>query len=92
MGLTGLLLGAGASYDIGMPLALELTKELKKWLTPAKLRWLNDVWQGQGAGYSEATVDDLASVLASTKRASDSHLLISSNPLTRPRMDLGSRR
>ena len=64
MGLTGLLLGAGASYDTGMPLALELTKELKKWLTPAKLRWLNDEWQRQGAGYSDTTIDDLAGVLA----------------------------
>lgn len=63
MELTGLLLGAGASYDIGMPLASELTKELKNWLTPAKLRWLNDTWQKQGAGYSEATIDDFARVL-----------------------------
>ena len=64
MGLTGLLLGAGASFEFGMPLALELTRELKKWLTPAKLRELNDEWQGQGAGYSRATIDDLAGVLA----------------------------
>ena len=63
MGLTGLLLGAGASYDTGMPLALELTKELKKWLTPEKLRYLNHEWQRQEGGYSDATIDDLAGIL-----------------------------
>ena len=63
MELTGLLLGAGASYDTGMPLASELTKELKNWLTPTKVRWLNDTWQKQGAGYSEATIEDFAQVL-----------------------------
>ena len=64
MELTGLLLGAGASYDSGMPLASELTRELKNWLTPDKLRWLNDTWREQGAGYSDATIDDFARLLA----------------------------
>ncbi len=64
MDLTGLFLGAGASYDTGMPLASELTAELKDWLTPAKLNWLNEVWQAQGGGYSEATICDLNGVLA----------------------------
>ena len=63
MGLTGLLLGAGASFEVGMPLALDLTKELKNWLTPPKLRWLNEGWLEQGGGYSDATIDDLARVL-----------------------------
>ena len=63
MGLTGLLLGAGASFEVGMPLALELTKELKDWLTPSKLRWLNDRWLEQGGGYSDATIDDFAQIL-----------------------------
>ena len=63
MGLTGLLLGAGASYDIGMPLASELTTELTDWLTPAKLEWLNSMWQQQEGGYSEATIDDFARIL-----------------------------
>lgn len=63
MRLTGLLLGAGASYDIGMPLAFELTTELTNWLTPAKLRWLNNIWQQQGAGYSQATIEDFAQIL-----------------------------
>ena len=65
MGLIGLLLGAGSSYEIGMPLTSELTIELKNWLTPAKLRSLNSVWQEQGAGYSDSTIDDFAQILAS---------------------------
>ena len=36
--LTGVLLGAGASYDLGMPLLWELTHEIKSWLTSEKLR------------------------------------------------------
>lgn len=60
---TGLLLGAGASYETGMPLAQELTDELKAWLTPAKLRDLNDVWRGHGLGYADPAIDDLADTL-----------------------------
>ena len=60
---TGLLLGAGASYDIGMPLATELTDELRDWLTPAKLKSLNAGWRRQGGGYSDETIDSLADVL-----------------------------
>ena len=63
MGIAGLLLGAGASFEAGMPLAWELTKELKNWLTPEKLRSLNDGWLEQGGGYSDVTIDDLARVL-----------------------------
>lgn len=63
MSRTGLLLGAGASYDIGMPLAAELTDELRDWLTPAKLRHLNDGWRQQGGGYSDAAIEGLAGVL-----------------------------
>ena len=60
---TSLLLGAGASYEIGMPLARELTDELRNWLTPAKLRSLNGGWRQQGGGYSDTAIDDLADVL-----------------------------
>ena len=63
MNLTGLLLGAGSSYDVGMPLASELTDELTRWLTPAQLRSLNDVWRRKGGGYSNSVIDDVASVL-----------------------------
>ena len=63
--LTGLLLGAGASYDLGMPLVWELTHELKSWLTPDKLRTLNQHWRQAGPGfdYPDDVIDDLASVI-----------------------------
>ena len=56
----GLFLGAGASYELGMPLVWELTTELKRWLTPNKLRNLNAAWRLQGAGYPDAVIDDIA--------------------------------
>ena len=63
--LTGLLLGAGASYELGMPLVWELTGELKRWLTPEKLRELNRNWlsAGSGFGYPDSAIEELASVL-----------------------------
>ena len=63
--LTGLLLGAGASYDLGMPLLWELTRELKSWLTPEKLRSLNQHWKQAGPefGYADQAIETLASVL-----------------------------
>ena len=63
--LTGLLLGAGASYDLGMPLLWELTEELKRWLTPEKLRSLNRHWRAGGPGfdYPDAVIENFASVL-----------------------------
>ena len=64
MPLTGLLLGAGASYDVSMPLAWEeLTQELKRWLTPRKLAELNGVWRAQGLGYSDDAIATLAANL-----------------------------
>ena len=61
--LTGLLLGAGASSEAGMPLAWDLTAEIKAWLTPDKLRELNEGWRLKGGGYSDAVIEDLAAVL-----------------------------
>jgi hypothetical protein len=61
--LTGLFLGAGASAELGLPLVWELTNEVKQWLTPAKLRALNQGWRQQRTGFSDAVIDDLASVL-----------------------------
>ena len=62
--LTGLFLGAGASYEVGMPLVWDLTAELKEWLTPDKLRWLNESWRSQGGGCPDAIIDDFASALS----------------------------
>ena len=63
--LTGLLLGAGASYDLGMPLLWELTSELKSWLTPEKLRDLNRSWRNGGPGfdYPDNVIEDFATIL-----------------------------
>ena len=44
MSLTGLLMGPGASFDIGMPLVKELHQDLKRYMTPDKLRSMN-LWQ-----------------------------------------------
>ena len=63
MNATGLLLGAGASYDVAMPLAQELTAELKRWLTPNKLEELNSGWQASGLGYSDEVISTLSAVL-----------------------------
>lgn len=61
--LTGLLLGAGASYEVGMPLAARISRDLGSWLTPAKLRCFNAHWRSAGAGCPDAVIDDLANVL-----------------------------
>ena len=63
MKLTGLLLGAGASYDVAMPLAWELTGELKRWLTSDKLEELNDGWRAHGLGYSDEVISTLSTAL-----------------------------
>ncbi|WP_333612703.1 hypothetical protein [Brevundimonas bullata] len=60
---TGLFLGAGASYELGMPLVWELTEELKRWLTPKKLRQFNSNWTMHGSGLPEAVIEDLAQAL-----------------------------
>lgn len=66
MNRTGLLLGAGASYELGMPLVGELTAEIRNWLTPDKLRELNEGWrlQFKGGGYSDEILEDFNSALA----------------------------
>ena len=61
--LTGLFLGAGASYEAGMPLVWDLTAEIKDWLTADKLRELNAGWRLQGTGHCDAVIEDLISVL-----------------------------
>lgn len=61
--LTGLFLGAGASYEAGMPLVWELTQELKKWLTLEKLREFNRGWRMQGGGHPDEVIESFVSVL-----------------------------
>ncbi|WP_147468282.1 hypothetical protein [Corallococcus interemptor] len=59
----GLFLGAGASYEVGMPLVSELTSELRASITPDKLREINAHWRSNGAGYSDVVIEDLCRVL-----------------------------
>jgi hypothetical protein len=64
---TGLLLGAGASFESGMPLVWDLTAEIKAWLTPEKLRELNTGWRAQGTGDPDTVIESLiASILNQT--------------------------
>ena len=63
MSLTGLLLGAGASFDIGMPLVKELHRDLKRYMTPDKLRSLN-LWQKSlGGGVPDQAIEVLIELL-----------------------------
>ncbi|MBD8705863.1 hypothetical protein IFT47_04365 [Pseudomonas sp. CFBP 13711] len=62
--LTGLFIGAGASYDAGMPLVWELTTYLKSWLTPEKFRDFNRGWAIQGEGYPSEVVEDFLAAWA----------------------------
>jgi hypothetical protein len=61
--LTGLFLGAGASFEARMQLVWDLTGEIKNWLTAEKLRTLNEGWRSQGTGHSDQVIDDLISML-----------------------------
>jgi hypothetical protein len=61
--LTGLFLGAGASYEAGMPLVWELTTEIRAWLTPEKLRQFNVGWREQGGGHPDEVIDSFIAVL-----------------------------
>jgi len=63
MTTTGLFLGAGASFESGMPLEWDLTAEIKAWLTPEKLRELNTGWRAQGTGNPDAVIESLVASL-----------------------------
>ena len=63
LGGTGLFLGAGASFEFAMPLAWDLTSEIRAWLTPEKLRELNASWRSQGGGHSDMVIDNLVGLL-----------------------------
>ncbi|KPX53320.1 hypothetical protein LCH33_003677 [Pseudomonas amygdali] len=62
--LTGVFLGAGASYDVGMPLVWDLTAELKAWLTIDKLKAFNLGWREQGGGHPDQVIDDFIMLLS----------------------------
>lgn len=61
--INGLLLGAGSSYELGMPLVWDLTHEIKRWLTPEKFKLFNHNWRQQGTGYNDIVVNDFIKCL-----------------------------
>jgi hypothetical protein len=50
------LVGAGFSFELGMPLVWPLTTQIKRWLTPAKLRELNASWRLQRLPVDDAII------------------------------------
>ena len=62
--MKSLFLGAGSSYELGLPLVWELTAEIKNWLTPQKLEWLNNVWKSQGGGRRKEITELLNELLS----------------------------
>ena len=61
--LTALLLGAGASRELGMPLRADINAEILAWLSPASLRKLAATWQARGFGYPDEVIEDVARLL-----------------------------
>ncbi len=61
--LTGLLLGAGASYEAGMPLVWELTREIKAVTTAETLHIRNQVWRDRGTPYDDRVIADCIRIL-----------------------------
>jgi hypothetical protein len=61
--LTALLLGAGASRELGMPLRADINAELLTWLSPTSLRRLNDTWRARGLGHPAEVIEDVARFL-----------------------------
>ncbi|MCX2842863.1 hypothetical protein Q2E61_14270 [Microbulbifer thermotolerans] len=61
--MKALFIGAGATYDCGMPLVWELTAEIRRWLTAEKLIALNKNWKSQGGGWDQDVILCVVSLL-----------------------------
>jgi hypothetical protein len=59
----GLLIGAGASFELGMPLVSHLTGEFKGYFTSAHLRQLNARWRQQGGGCDDSVIELIIDLL-----------------------------
>ena len=59
----GLFLGAGASFELGMPLVWDLTGEFKGYFTSDHLRELNAGWLRQGGGYDNSVIETTIALL-----------------------------
>jgi hypothetical protein len=64
--LKALLLGAGASRELGMPLREDLNAEIVSWLTPTSLRKINASWRTRGYGHSDEVIENLVQILESS--------------------------
>jgi hypothetical protein len=64
--LKALLLGAGASRELGMPLRDELNAEIVAWLNPTSLRKIAAVWRSRGYRHPDEVIEDLVKVLESS--------------------------
>jgi hypothetical protein len=64
--LKALLLGAGASRELGMPLRDELNAEIVAWLNPTSLRKIAAVWRSRGYRHPDEVIEDLGKVLESS--------------------------
>jgi hypothetical protein len=58
-----LLLGAGASRELGMPVRGELNDEILAWLNPASLRKINVSWRARGYGYADEIIASVVEAL-----------------------------
>jgi hypothetical protein len=59
----GLFLGAGASFELGMPLVKTLTKEFKEFWSPPRLQNFNEEWKKQGNGYEDGIIDQITGLI-----------------------------
>src|SRR5271165_1163268 len=56
-------MGAGASFELGMPLVWHLTGEFKGYFTPSHLAELNAGWRRQGGGYDDSVIELVTKLL-----------------------------
>ncbi|MDG4720030.1 MULTISPECIES: hypothetical protein [Thalassospira] len=63
----GMFLGAGASYDFGLPLVWDITNEIRDWLTPNKLNDLNEHWKKCGEGRKNQTIEITSKLLTNSE-------------------------
>ena len=61
--MLALLLGAGASRELGMPVREELNAEILAWLNPASLRKINVSWRARGYGYPDDIISSVVQAL-----------------------------
>ena len=66
--MQALFLGAGASFDCGLPLTWELTAEIRRWLTPNRLAAYNAGWEARGAHWNEAVIARVNELMADEYR------------------------